>query len=351
MREDMAQVIVERPRLRGGSIRAKAEARIGTTLPSREGMRRPHVLRGDPKSLNENLAPLRRYLERQVGRPWDKVYAEIAIRLRVDSAVQQHVRNHLHDFVAVKPRRMSGWLWRTGDLWWQRLYVDPRTGLLCRTDRLPEEKARRRARARSASPGRSSGFRSRPIASSGSSRGSGTRFASPHCPSRSTGRFDETLKVPRKRYSTKGGVIELELDCAAADHASRSTTSSPIEHVPVGPEIDETNSWNAYRRTHPDRRYAIAKRTLSRRELRRHGLTNAAPGRCADTMTETALDCDCRVGKTQRAHASSPRFAAAWARFAFAHPASTRMCDILFRRPTLPGLDCRTLMAAYVLRS
>ena len=29
-------------------------------------------------------------------------------------------------------------------LWWQPLYVDPMTGLLCRTDQLPEEKARRR---------------------------------------------------------------------------------------------------------------------------------------------------------------------------------------------------------------
>src|SRR5438309_9686382 len=29
------------------------------------------------KWLNENLAPLRRYLESNVGRPWSKVYAEI----------------------------------------------------------------------------------------------------------------------------------------------------------------------------------------------------------------------------------------------------------------------------------
>jgi hypothetical protein len=62
--------------------------------------------------------------------------------------VQQHVRGHLRDFVAVTPRRhMSGWRASfRGGLWWQRLYVDPVTGLLCRTDRLPEEKARQRAR-------------------------------------------------------------------------------------------------------------------------------------------------------------------------------------------------------------
>ena len=73
MRDDMAQVIVERPRLRGGSTR-KGRTGDWDAMPSREGMRRPHVLRGDPKPLNENLSPLRRFLERQVGRPWDKVY-------------------------------------------------------------------------------------------------------------------------------------------------------------------------------------------------------------------------------------------------------------------------------------
>jgi hypothetical protein len=68
-------------------------------------MRRSQRERGGYKMLNENLAPLRRFLERQIGRPWDKVYSEIAERLRVDSTVQQHVREHLRDFVATRPRR------------------------------------------------------------------------------------------------------------------------------------------------------------------------------------------------------------------------------------------------------
>ena len=94
--------------------------------------------------MNENLAPLRRYLERQVGRPWDKVYAEIAQRLRVDNTVQQHVRDHLRAFVAITPRQQIH-DWRASihnGLWWQLLYVNPVTGLLCRTDLLPEVKAR-----------------------------------------------------------------------------------------------------------------------------------------------------------------------------------------------------------------
>src|SRR5262245_11066334 len=106
MREDMSHVIVERPRLGGGRAR-KGRAVALDDLPRHEGMRRPHKRSGDWKTLNENLSPLRRYLEHQVGRPWDKVYSEIARNLRTDSTVQQHVRDHLHDFVAIKPRRLS----------------------------------------------------------------------------------------------------------------------------------------------------------------------------------------------------------------------------------------------------
>ena len=94
MREDMARVIVERPRINPRNTR-KGRARSLDELPPHEGMRRAQALRGDRKQLNEILAPLRRYLESQVGRPWSKVYAEIAAGLRVDSTVQQHVRDHL----------------------------------------------------------------------------------------------------------------------------------------------------------------------------------------------------------------------------------------------------------------
>ena len=47
-------------------------------MPTHEGMRRGHALRGDRKELNENLTPLRCFLESQVGRPWDKVYPDYA---------------------------------------------------------------------------------------------------------------------------------------------------------------------------------------------------------------------------------------------------------------------------------
>lgn len=68
MREDMSRVIVERPRIIDGAER-KGRPRPLEDLPSHEGMRRPHRVAGCWKMLNDNLSPLRRYLERQVGRP------------------------------------------------------------------------------------------------------------------------------------------------------------------------------------------------------------------------------------------------------------------------------------------
>src|SRR5437667_1245617 len=129
MRDDMAQVIVERPRVPDGGTR-KGRARPLEDLPSHQGMRRPHRLAGNWKQLNENLSPLRRYLEKQVGRPWNKVYSEIAARLRVTSTVQQHVRDHLRDFVALHPHLPT-----SGQLWHPPLYVDCSDGILKRARR------------------------------------------------------------------------------------------------------------------------------------------------------------------------------------------------------------------------
>src|SRR5829696_5793202 len=103
MRDDMFEVIIERPRWgsrmpyrrRARRIDAKASlARDSDSLPSYFGMRRWALL-GQSKSLNENLAPLRRYLEGQVNRPWNKVWSEISANLAATSTVQQHVRDHV----------------------------------------------------------------------------------------------------------------------------------------------------------------------------------------------------------------------------------------------------------------
>lgn len=273
MRDDMARVIVERPRIPDFKSRKGRPSPL-EELPHYEGMRRPHLLAGEGKTLNENLQPLRRYLERQLGRPWNKVYAEIAEHLRVDNAVQQHVRDHLRNFVAVTPRRVAGgWRNRFGShLWYQSLYVDPVTGFLCRTDDLPEEKARRRARRHrpQETPTRVMLTPDRELRLVD---GLWYEVRLAPLPEPEYRPYRETQKLRLKPYGP-GPVVELDLVVRRliTPAVQDVVTGALIE---VGPAIDDPMSWRTYRRAHPDRRYATAKRTLNRQELRRHGLDNS----------------------------------------------------------------------------
>lgn len=271
MRDDMARVIVERPRIPDHGAR-KGRAVALDQLPAHEGMRRPHVRFWRGKQLNENLAPLRRYLEKQVGRPWDKVFSEIAANLRVENTVQQHVRDHLHDFVAIKPRRIRKWQSQTGP-WWQPFYVDPATGLLKRTDRLADVKAARRARrqARPAPPERIALSVDRELR-----RVDGIWYEMRMAPLPKPvyRAFSETRLLRLKSSASRSPVVSLSVTV-------RRLVTPPVRDamralIPAGPETDDQANWEAYRKRYPDRRYAIAKRVLSRAELRRHGLRNEA---------------------------------------------------------------------------
>jgi hypothetical protein len=142
-------VIIDRPRRgsRMGHFRRarrvdpkRSAAHDPDSLPFRIGHKRHAALGTDRKWLNENLAPLRRYLMRQVNRPWNKVWSDISAHLKATNTVQQHVRDHVVDFVAMRTFIADGGVWVTGRRGapvllkesWQQLYVDPRTGILRR---------------------------------------------------------------------------------------------------------------------------------------------------------------------------------------------------------------------------
>ncbi len=144
MRKDMSKVIVERPRT-GRSAAGKRPGRTrvltgddGEPLGAVKGAREPKRKAQKTKQLNETLNPLKRYLASNVGRPWDKVYSEISEHLKPTSTVQQHVRDHLEDFVAISTRMKGGVVVMTPRYGGERAisdssalyYVHPRTGIL-----------------------------------------------------------------------------------------------------------------------------------------------------------------------------------------------------------------------------
>jgi hypothetical protein len=155
MRADMGKVLVERPRLggwrfasrpgKGYAKRVRKCLDAGESPPAREGMKLRHG--HGTKHFNEHLAPLRRFLDSNVGRPWDKVYSEICRHVDRGNVVQKHIHTHLFDYVAAnvvlidgQPCRGGGWRYgeplRTSRSYHQ-WYVCPKSGLLRRSRYVP----------------------------------------------------------------------------------------------------------------------------------------------------------------------------------------------------------------------
>ena len=260
MREDMAKVIVTRPRILD-SVTRRGRSIPPEVLPKKIGLRRHAQERGGFKMLNENLSPLRRFLEAQAGRPWNAVFAEVAANLKVTSTVQQHVRDHLKDFVNIH-RRPSPWL---PGSWFEPLYVDDR-GVLRRTVG--------RARVRRSSP---SGEQDRVRLADNLE----LRNIAGHWYEITLGRLPEPdyrpverlLKQPSRPYAAASSVrmVEVVVRQLVTPAVRDVVTGKPVLS---GPEIDEREAWRRYRAENPDRCYAIGKRQLSRRELRHHHLKN-----------------------------------------------------------------------------
>lgn len=141
MRPDMQHLLVERGHAGTGYTRYQPKGWSARCRFRTEGddQRESFISPRRRPQFSENLAPLRRYLAAQVGRPWAKVYSEIRSQVDADSAVQYHILQHLYDCLAVKVLREAD-----GALWYHRAwgglrplrgshmqqYVCPDTGLI-----------------------------------------------------------------------------------------------------------------------------------------------------------------------------------------------------------------------------
>jgi hypothetical protein len=132
----MSKVITERPRAGGGSRTPKGERkrlqRDPECMPFRESTARGRKPWPMQKMQTDVLAPLRRFLERNAGRPWDKVYSEIRERIHSRSQVQLHVLDHVRQEVATNVFLRGKIPYEPHSPSWHRppFYVHPVTGLL-----------------------------------------------------------------------------------------------------------------------------------------------------------------------------------------------------------------------------
>lgn len=111
MRPDFAKVLVEHERR--GSYKSYRDVRtsenrlhlvedaegIESDAPSKRSMLKPNVANYNGKEFSENLNPLRKWLKKNVGRPWNKIYSELRQQFKPTNTINAHIYQHLFQYV------------------------------------------------------------------------------------------------------------------------------------------------------------------------------------------------------------------------------------------------------------
>lgn len=132
MRSDMTRLLVHRGKC-GQSWATRPPRRKNRRdyddMPKRTRMKHGY----SEKYFDEYLAPLKRFLQRRLGKPWNDVYSEIRKNLRVQTAVHLHVLQHLEHMVVLRAWwedgllhgvNTSGQIGRVHWSRWQAYFVD-----------------------------------------------------------------------------------------------------------------------------------------------------------------------------------------------------------------------------------
>lgn len=103
MRKDIGKVITERPRAHSGdkTTRKGYKKQLGKEGLDRVKREPIKAMKGDSREFTDVLGPLVGFLNKNVGRPWDKIFSEICEVLPAKGGVSiSHARDHLFRFVA-----------------------------------------------------------------------------------------------------------------------------------------------------------------------------------------------------------------------------------------------------------
>ena len=110
MRDDMKRVVITRPR-HGSSMkneevrehRRRVRDDNSSSLPQKASMKPKGKFSWHRKELSDFLNPLLRFLRKNCGRPWDKVYSEICQNLDRRGVINDHIFQHLEHMVNKNP--------------------------------------------------------------------------------------------------------------------------------------------------------------------------------------------------------------------------------------------------------
>ena len=123
MRPDFKQVLIDRPRSGGSktyrNIRRGKTVKDPDHLPENQGMRRPYDRGYRRKEFSDHISPLKRWLRKQVGRPWNKVWSEICQVVDSRDVIGKHLLSHVESEVEF-PNEPS----KNYHTWVQPLHVD-----------------------------------------------------------------------------------------------------------------------------------------------------------------------------------------------------------------------------------
>jgi len=96
MREDFDKVLTERPRVGGGGVYRSGKRMGEKELHEDFSIKKSPMSMGrGSKEFTDLISPLYRWMEKQVGRPWNKVYSDIKVNFGSSNLQHQHLLDHI----------------------------------------------------------------------------------------------------------------------------------------------------------------------------------------------------------------------------------------------------------------
>jgi hypothetical protein len=260
MRSDMSRIVHDSYRYGGGLVTKPGRGpRNIEDVAVREGIRTPHK-DGWGRSMKEqrlHASPLRRFLEKQVGRPWNEVFSELSRTFDSRSPINRSVLERFDNWVTTKHLyEENGQVMEAAPYMREPspvtgLYVHPRTGLLLRSTAKSWKQIYREQSA--------------------------ARQAKEAANERVVSKTKKLLKVDGLWFMVEFAPVMPPREMVICQYTNRE--GKTVQHTQVDPEsicrdvLTGEEFTTRYISYHPKKTtYAKSKRQASRRELKQYGI-------------------------------------------------------------------------------